>query len=121
MIRILAVILVLIMMFVVCDVIAADLPEYADLTFTDMADLDAQVDSVLGVCDSAMTKAQVDSLVRDGWDVYNPVLCRQWAGLTVFEMPKPRKAIALLDGRVDSVLVDTATHGKARLWWWEKE
>ena len=31
---------------------AADLPESADLTFVDRADLDAQVDSILAVCDT---------------------------------------------------------------------
>lgn len=78
---------------------------FDDLIFTDIADLDAQVDSVLAICDSAMTKARVDSLVAEGWDVYNPVTCRRFAGLTVYDNAGMRPGYYQV--------------GTARLWWWE--
>jgi hypothetical protein len=110
---IIIVILALMLFVFVCDFAraeSANLPEHADLTFTDIADLDRQVDSVLAVCDSAMTKAEVDFLVAEGWDVYNPVICRRFAGLTIMWMPgEPRPGLWTYP----------PTRGMARLWWWE--
>ncbi len=89
---------------------AADLPEYTDLTFTDQADLDGQVDSALAVCHQDSVYYLVDFYGNPDW-IFFPV-CRRFAGLTVFWMPEePRPGNWTY----------SPTRGKARLWWWEEE
>ena len=99
---------------------AADMPQYADLTFTDIADLDARVDSVLGVC---------DTLWCDGMRYHNQfprdtlwiagsmrhgliqVTCRRFAGVTVYVMPVKLEGAKCIPCPIEP--------GKARIWWWE--
>lgn len=104
---------------------AADLPHYADLTFIDMADLDAQVDSVLAVCDTTYSirehkliheSACEHATHNDCWQIsvaYGScvvITCRRWAGLTIKWMPnEPRPG----------TWANMPSKGKARLWWWE--
>ena len=118
-------IMVLLTLFGLSTADAADLPEYADLTFVDMADLDAQVDSVLAPCDTVqeLSYVEVDSLWENyGVDIYNPrtITCRRWAGLTVWEMPKETWAKGLVNPRTGLTVIDVIP-GKARLYWWGKE
>lgn len=133
------IILALVIVFTYSSAIAADLPEYADLTFTNQADLDARMDSVLLVCDtvrvdsSAALCAYGDTTI---WFIYPRLLCRRFAGLTIMWMPKreidPQKyADWLWDSPIDprTLMPDTEyppdiwrdISGKVRLWWWEKE
>jgi hypothetical protein len=102
---------------------AADLPEYTDLTFVDIADLDRQCDSVLAVCDTIYHRGyhvsiseNDSSIIRSdttydaiGWSEH----CRRWAGREIWEKPMNEE---WWDGSIHLVW-----KGQARLWWWEVE